>query len=92
MSLFAILLFSLRQLNQNMKLKLQFAASVFPHSPQKSTRLSSDAARQLQQQEKQNLARSQSFSHQNPTHSHHTRYNHNHILHFPSYYLVMFLL
>ncbi|XP_075889987.1 trafficking protein particle complex subunit 14-like [Nelusetta ayraudi] len=69
---FQILRAGLFELNQHMKLKLQFTASMSPHSPQKSSQLSSDAPFR-EQQEKQSLGRSKSFSHQNSTKSHHIR-------------------
>lgn len=56
-----------------MKLKLQFTASMSPHSPQKSSPLSSVAPFRGQQ-EKHSLGRSRSFSHQHPTKSRHVRY------------------
>ncbi|XP_071334205.1 trafficking protein particle complex subunit 14 isoform X2 [Trachinotus anak] len=76
---FQILRTGLFELSQHMKLKLQFSASVStpPVGPRSSLRKSpsssssSPAARELL--ERQSLGRSQSFSHQQPSRSHHVR-------------------
>ncbi|XP_058481331.1 trafficking protein particle complex subunit 14-like [Solea solea] len=71
---FQILTTGVFELCQHMKLKLQFTASMSsppPSSPLRKSPSSSPAARELL--EKQSLGRSQSFSHQQPSRSHHVR-------------------
>ncbi|XP_027132532.1 uncharacterized protein C7orf43 [Larimichthys crocea] len=71
---FQILKTGLFELSQHMKLKLQFTASVStpsmePRSPLRNS--PSSSARELL--ERRSPGRSQSFSHQHPTRSHHVR-------------------
>ncbi|XP_023261126.1 uncharacterized protein C7orf43 homolog [Seriola lalandi dorsalis] len=74
---FQILRTGLFELSQHMKLKLQFSAAVstppagLRSSLRKSPSSSSSAARELL--DRQSLGRSQSFSHQQPSRSHHVR-------------------
>ncbi|XP_029310860.1 trafficking protein particle complex subunit 14 isoform X3 [Cottoperca gobio] len=73
---FQILRTGLFELSQHMKLKLQFTASVSTppvesRSPLRNSPSSSPTVRELL--ERQSLGRSQSFSHQQPTRSHHVR-------------------
>ncbi|XP_074480361.1 trafficking protein particle complex subunit 14 [Sebastes fasciatus] len=73
---FQILRTGLFELSQHMKLKLQFTAStptppVEPRSPLRKSPSSSSSSRELL--ERHSVGRSQSFSHQQPSRSHHVR-------------------
>ncbi|KAM9335642.1 trafficking protein particle complex subunit 14 [Symphorus nematophorus] len=71
---FQILKSGLFELSQHMKLKLQFTASVStPHVEPRSPLKNSPSPSSRELLERHSLGRSQSFSHQHPSRSHHVR-------------------